>query len=288
MPVAIVTDTTHYMPRELSRRTACTRSASTSTTAASRSARPTCRTSTRSTSACAPRASCRRRRSPRSATSSRSTSRSSRGPRHRLGPHRRRDLRHRRVGAPGGRGADARAPAAPHRGHRLAQRVRRASASSRWPRAAAARDGGDVDAVAARVRDGGRGAKIWFAVDTLEFLRRGGRIGAAPGLARRRAEDQADPHGRGRDHADRARAHRRGARSSGWSSSCAPATTTAATPGSSSTSRPPSRPSAGRAPAARSSAREPVFVSEIGPVIGTHVGPGLLGVGGHGPARCSS
>jgi fatty acid-binding protein DegV len=25
---------------------------------------------------------------------------------------------------------------------------------------------------------------------------------------------------------------------------------------------------------------EPVFVSEIGPVIGTHVGPGLLGVGG--------
>jgi fatty acid-binding protein DegV len=26
--------------------------------------------------------------------------------------------------------------------------------------------------------------------------------------------------------------------------------------------------------------REPVFVSEIGPVIGAHVGPGLLGVGG--------
>ena len=25
---------------------------------------------------------------------------------------------------------------------------------------------------------------------------------------------------------------------------------------------------------------EPVFVSEVGPVIGTHVGPGLLGVGG--------
>jgi fatty acid-binding protein DegV len=25
---------------------------------------------------------------------------------------------------------------------------------------------------------------------------------------------------------------------------------------------------------------EPAFVSEIGPVIGTHVGPGLLGVGG--------
>jgi fatty acid-binding protein DegV len=25
---------------------------------------------------------------------------------------------------------------------------------------------------------------------------------------------------------------------------------------------------------------EPVFVSEIGPVIGTHVGPGLIGAGG--------
>jgi fatty acid-binding protein DegV len=28
----------------------------------------------------------------------------------------------------------------------------------------------------------------------------------------------------------------------------------------------------------------PVFISEIGPVIGTHVGPGLLGIGGL-PAR---
>jgi fatty acid-binding protein DegV len=29
---------------------------------------------------------------------------------------------------------------------------------------------------------------------------------------------------------------------------------------------------------------EPLFVSEIGPVIGTHVGPGLLGVAGMPPA----
>lgn len=28
---------------------------------------------------------------------------------------------------------------------------------------------------------------------------------------------------------------------------------------------------------------EPLFVSEIGPVIGTHAGPGLLGVGGIAP-----
>ena len=45
-------------------------------------------------------------------------------------------------------------------------------------------------------------------VDTLEYLRRGGRIGAARGVDRRDAEGQADPHDRGRDAARRARAHR--------------------------------------------------------------------------------
>jgi len=45
--------------------------------------------------------------------------------------------------------------------------------------AAAARAGGDIDAVTARVRAAVDVAKIWFAVDTLEFLRRGGRIGTA-------------------------------------------------------------------------------------------------------------
>src|SRR5690242_16432641 len=45
--------------------------------------------------------------------------------------------------------------------------------------AGAARAGGDIDAVTARVRAAVDIAKIWFAVDTLEFLRRGGRIGTA-------------------------------------------------------------------------------------------------------------
>src|SRR3954452_6528343 len=44
---------------------------------------------------------------------------------------------------------------------------------------AVARSGGDVDAVAARVQQTCDEVKLWFAVDTLEFLRRGGRIGAA-------------------------------------------------------------------------------------------------------------
>ena len=45
--------------------------------------------------------------------------------------------------------------------------------------AAVARAGADVDAVAARAREASDATKIWFAVDTLEYLRRGGRIGAA-------------------------------------------------------------------------------------------------------------
>ncbi len=45
--------------------------------------------------------------------------------------------------------------------------------------AAAARGGGDVGAVAQRGRDATREMAIWFAVDTLEFLRRGGRVGGA-------------------------------------------------------------------------------------------------------------
>src|SRR4051795_3185884 len=45
--------------------------------------------------------------------------------------------------------------------------------------AAAAEAGGDVDVVAARVNEAVDAMKIWFAVDTLEFLKRGGRIGTA-------------------------------------------------------------------------------------------------------------
>ena len=34
--------------------------------------------------------------------------------------------------------------------------------------------------------------------------------------------------------------------------------------------------------------RQPEFVSEIGPVIGTHIGPGLLGVAGPAQPTCSA
>src|SRR6202043_1630424 len=45
--------------------------------------------------------------------------------------------------------------------------------------AAAARSGADKDAVAARVHEARRALRIWFCLDTLEYLRRGGRIGKA-------------------------------------------------------------------------------------------------------------
>jgi DegV family protein with EDD domain len=142
---------------------------------------------------------------------------------------------------------------------------------------AAERGGGgpEVKAAAEEVREH---LKIWFAVDTLEYLRRGGRIGGARawigttlaikpiltledeitpvervrtrsraferlvGYARQRHEDGADAwvvqHVQDPDNAAR------------LVDACWPIF-----------------------------GRDPIFTSEIGPVIGAHVGPGLLGVG---------
>ena len=45
--------------------------------------------------------------------------------------------------------------------------------------ARAAKNGADRDQVVERATEARRSLKMWFAVDTLEYLRRGGRIGAA-------------------------------------------------------------------------------------------------------------
>ncbi len=132
-----------------------------------------------------------------------------RRPRRRVDPHRRRDLRHGRVGAPGGdRGAGA--PSGPaRRGRRLAQRRRRTGHDRARRRRGRAR----------RRRRSTRSPRTCGRPRTSpEDLVRGRHAGVPaprrahrhrPGVARRRAEDQADPHRRRRDHADRARAHRR-------------------------------------------------------------------------------
>ena len=171
-------------------------------------------------------------------------------------------------------------PGPPRRGRRLADRVRRHRRCARWPAPRPRSTGADVDAVARPRRRGRR---------RHEDLVRGRHAGVPQarrahrhraGVARRRAEDQADPHDRPRDHARRARPHRGPRlRADGRLPQGAPART-APTAGSSSTSRPPSRPSASSSAAARSSAPSRSSSREIGPVIGTHVGPGLIGAGG--------
>jgi DegV family protein with EDD domain len=145
--------------------------------------------------------------------------------------------------------------------------------------AAPARAGADLDAVVAAARAAIDAMRFWFAVDTLEYLRRGGRIGAAQAwlggalkikpiltldgeitpvervrtskrafermveYMRSREADGADAwvvqHIRAQDVADRLIAQGR-----------------------------------------ELFGCEPAFVSEVGPVIGAHVGPGLVGVGG--------
>ena len=145
--------------------------------------------------------------------------------------------------------------------------------------AAPARAGADLDAVLAAARAAIGAMRFWFAVDTLEYLRRGGRIGAAQAwlggalkikpiltlageitpvervrtskrafermvdYMRSRQADGADAwvvqHIRAPDVAERLIV-------------------------------------AGR----EVHGCEPAFISEVGPVIGAHVGPGLVGVGG--------
>ena len=160
--------------------------------------------------------------------------------------------------------------------------------------AAAARGGADGATVAERAREARSALKMWFAIDTLEYLRRGGRIAGAQAwlgsalrikpiltveseitpvervrtskrafermvdLLRSRAEDGADAymvqHIQAPEQAQELAAR---------------ATEIFGVP--------------------------PRVISEIGPVIGTHVGPGLLGAGGlpssllsaRGPAVCA-
>ena len=166
-----------------------------------------------------------------------------------------------------------------HRGHRLQLACGGARHGHPRRRRAVARAGGDVDAVAARAREAVGATQLWFAVDTLEYLRRGGRIGAAQawlgGALKIKPiltfEGEIAPIERVRTSGrafermvDYLRSrHDDGA--DGWVVQHIQA------------------PDAGRAPRRRGReifGSEPLFVSEIGPVIGAHVGPGLLGVGG--------
>jgi DegV family protein with EDD domain len=145
--------------------------------------------------------------------------------------------------------------------------------------AAAARRGDDVDAVSSHVRHAREQLRIWFCLDTLEYLRRGGRIGRAQSwlggalkikpilsleyeitpvervrTASRAFERMVDyMKSRLEDGAD------------GWVVQHIQAPDVAA-----------QLVERGR----EIFGSDPLFVSEVGPVIGTYTGPGLIGVGG--------
>jgi DegV family protein with EDD domain len=145
--------------------------------------------------------------------------------------------------------------------------------------AKAARDGGDLDAVEAAARVAREHLKIWFAIDTLEYLRRGGRIGAAsawigstlkikPILT---VESEMTPVERVRTSArafermvEYAR-QRHSAGADGW------VVQHIQSPDQANKLADACREIFGS---------EPIWISEVGPVLGVHTGPGLLGVGG--------
>ena len=143
----------------------------------------------------------------------------------------------------------------------------------------AAEGGADAAEANERAAAARKELKIWFAVDTLDYLRRGGRIGAArawigttlkikPILTledeitpiervrtRRRAFERMVDYGRER--------HEAGA--DGW------VVQHVQDPETAERLVEACRPIFGS---------DPVFTSEVGPVIGAHVGPGLIGIGG--------
>jgi DegV family protein with EDD domain len=145
--------------------------------------------------------------------------------------------------------------------------------------AAAVQEGADLAGVVERVAQARKALKVWFAVDTLEYLRRGGRVGLAqawlggalkikPILS---LEYEITPvervrtSGRAFERMVEYMRERRAEGADGWVVQHIQALDQA--------ERLVDR---GR----EIYRSEPIFVSEVGPVIGTYTGPGLLGVGG--------
>jgi len=144
--------------------------------------------------------------------------------------------------------------------------------------AAAAQAGGDGTGALARAEQVREELKMWFAIDTLEYLRRGGRIGGASafiGSALKikpilTLEEEITPIERVRTRArsiERLRDYARERHDSGldaWVVQHIQDDETAA----------------GLIDDGREIfGCEPAFTSEIGAVLGAHVGPGLLGIG---------
>jgi fatty acid kinase fatty acid binding subunit len=144
--------------------------------------------------------------------------------------------------------------------------------------AAAAAGGGDAQATLARAEQTREELKMWFAIDTLEYLRRGGRIGGAAawiGSALKikpilTLEEEITPVERVRTRArsiERLREYARERHESGldaWVVQHIQDSETA---------------NGLIEDCYEIFGCEPAFTSEVGAVLGAHVGPGLLGVG---------
>ena len=145
--------------------------------------------------------------------------------------------------------------------------------------AAAAREGADAGGVLARAREVREAIRMWFCIDTLEYLRRGGRVGGARAwlgstfkikpILTVEAEitpvERVRTSGRAFERMVEYLESRRDDGADAWVVQHIQA----------------------HEQAERLIERgrelfgcEPIFVSEVGPVIGAHVGPGLTGVGG--------
>ena len=143
---------------------------------------------------------------------------------------------------------------------------------------AAAGAGADRAAVAERVREARRALKIWFCLDTLEYLRRGGRVGKAQawlgGTLRIKPilsleyeivpVERVRTAGRAFERMVQYALQLRDAGSDGWVVQHIQA---------------PEQAERLIERCREIFDSEPVFTSEVGPVIGTYTGPGLIGVG---------
>jgi DegV family protein with EDD domain len=152
--------------------------------------------------------------------------------------------------------------------------------------AAAARGGGDVDAVLERALEARKALAIWFCIDTLEYLQRGGRVGRAQAwlggalkikpILSLEAEitpvERVRTAGRAFERMVDYLRMRRDDGADGWVIQHIQS---------------PERAAALVERGRELFGSEPMWVSEVGPVIGTYTGPGLLGVGGV-PARLLS
>jgi len=143
---------------------------------------------------------------------------------------------------------------------------------------AAARTGANRGAVAERVRETRKALKIWFCLDTLEYLRRGGRVGKAQawlgGTLRIKPilsleyeivpVERVRTAGRAFERMVQYALQLRDAGSDGWVVQHIQA---------------PEQAERLIERCREIFDSEPVFTSEVGPVIGTYTGPGLIGVG---------